>query len=141
MQFFTTTTGTFTFQYGEIKRQTPVFAGCLFALFTFQYGEIKSRGWIFPLLSPSCHLHSSMERLKVISTRGDTLHYLQFTFQYGEIKRNNNFKAACLIVRFTFQYGEIKRLHGNCTTAEKNKFTFQYGEIKSFLMTDLTVLL
>ena len=54
--------------------------------FTFQYGEIKSAGGKTYKVTYQ-HLHSSMERLKVLRERSKNNRIPTFTFQYGEIKR------------------------------------------------------
>ena len=60
-----TSTVTFTFQYGEIKRLLNGCCEFCTMEFTFQYGEIKS---VYEQLlwGIDKHLHSSMERLKVL---------------------------------------------------------------------------
>ena len=57
----------FTFQYGEIKSAFCRISTEWFTGFTFQYGEIKSRAsTLYPV--SDFDLHSSMERLKVVSS-------------------------------------------------------------------------
>ena len=55
----------FTFQYGEIKSVGSLTHNCASMRFTFQYGEIKST-FTRTAEQEVKHLHSSMERLKVI---------------------------------------------------------------------------
>ena len=97
--------------------------------FTFQYGEIKSAGGKTYKVTYQ-HLHSSMERLKVLRERSKNNRIPTFTFQYGEIKRRCGSIRVRIIYQFTFQYGEIKRVRWKLFELQVNGFTFQYGEIK-----------
>ena len=121
-------------------------------VFTFQYGEIKSSGRTPPHPWRS-HLHSSMERLKVINNIPsnkieENLHSsmerlkVMFYDIFSSLCKNlhssmERLKGLTLLpccatlAIFTFQYGEIKRTRLWRALTRRLRFTFQYGEIKS----------